>query len=67
MSDISVGGVGTPEGWTTIIVRNEKGRKIIEEAEKEGYIETLKLSEEDIQKIIELAKVKQEFGVEIKT
>ncbi len=67
LADISVGGVGTPEGWTTIIVRNEKGKKIIEEAEQEGYIETMKLSEENIQKIIELAKVKQEFGVEIKT
>ena len=66
LSDISVGGVGSPPGWTTIIVRNEKGEKIIEEAEHEGYIETQPLGEKQVQKIIELAKLKKELGADIR-
>ncbi|MGQ4891324.1 MAG: Coenzyme F420 hydrogenase/dehydrogenase, beta subunit C-terminal domain [Candidatus Njordarchaeia archaeon] len=66
LSDISVGGIGSPEGWTTIIIRSELGERIVEEAEKEGYIETMELTEKDINKIVELAKLKKELGADIK-
>jgi coenzyme F420 hydrogenase subunit beta len=39
-SDISVGSVGTEDGWSTVIVRSEKGEKLLENALKLGYLET---------------------------
>lgn len=39
-SDISVGSVGTDDGWSTVIVRTEKGEKLLENAVKLGYLET---------------------------
>ncbi|MFW5837568.1 MAG: Coenzyme F420 hydrogenase/dehydrogenase, beta subunit C-terminal domain [Desulfovibrionaceae bacterium] len=32
LADISFGGLGAPEGWTTVIIRNGKGRKLFAEA-----------------------------------
>lgn len=32
LADISFGGVGAPEGWTTVIIRTEKGRRMYSEA-----------------------------------
>lgn len=39
-SDISVGSVGTEDGWSTVVVRSEKGEKLLENAIKLGYLET---------------------------
>lgn len=44
-SDVSVGSVGSPEGHSTVIVRTEKGKAVIDEAIKKGYIEAEKLDE----------------------
>ena len=38
-SDISVGNVGSPAGYSTVIVRNDKGKEILEAAIKSGLIE----------------------------
>lgn len=38
-SDISVGSVGTEDGWSTVIVRSEKGERLLENAVKLGYLE----------------------------
>lgn len=38
-SDISVGNVGTPGGWSTVIVRSERGAKALESAVNAGLIE----------------------------
>ncbi len=45
LADISVGAVGTPPGWSTVIVRTEEGQNIVEGAKKEGYIETKGIEE----------------------
>ena len=45
VADISVGNVGSPEGWSTVIVRTEKGQKALKETEKSGLIDVKKLSE----------------------
>lgn len=42
-SDISIGSVASPEGWSTVIIRSKKAKKIIEEMEKENYIKTKKI------------------------
>jgi coenzyme F420 hydrogenase subunit beta len=40
LADISVGSVGTALGWSTVIVRSQKGMELVKAAEEMGYIET---------------------------
>jgi coenzyme F420 hydrogenase subunit beta len=40
-ADISVGGIGSPEGYSTIVIRNEIGQKIYSNALRHNYIEEL--------------------------
>lgn len=39
LADISCGSIGSGAGWSTVIVRSEKGEKLYNEALKEGYFE----------------------------
>jgi len=39
LADISVGSVGSPQGWSTIITKTKLGSEIVKDAEKSGYIE----------------------------
>ncbi|MFC1887528.1 Coenzyme F420 hydrogenase/dehydrogenase, beta subunit C-terminal domain [Candidatus Cloacimonadota bacterium] len=41
LADISVGGVGSDEGYTTVIIRNTLGKTIYSDALYHGYIENL--------------------------
>ncbi len=41
-SDISFGGLGSAEGYTTVVVRSEKGRWIYREALSAGYVQERK-------------------------
>jgi coenzyme F420 hydrogenase subunit beta len=45
LADISVGNVGSPEGWSTVLVRSDKGEAALREAEKKGLIEVKPLSD----------------------
>jgi coenzyme F420 hydrogenase subunit beta len=66
-SDLSVGSVGSPEGWSTVIIRNEKGLELVENAEKANYIETKPISDSGIKLMERLAlKKKSENLKEIK-
>jgi coenzyme F420 hydrogenase subunit beta len=38
-SDISFGGLGSPDGYTTVLMRSEKGNHIYSGALKDGYFE----------------------------
>lgn len=44
-ADISVGSIGSPSGWSTVITRNKKGDKIFKDAIKAGLIESKSLKE----------------------
>lgn len=67
LADLSIGSVGSPEGWSTIIARSEKGLEVIQNAEKEGYIETKQIEPSGISLIEKLArKKKRENKEEIK-
>jgi coenzyme F420 hydrogenase subunit beta len=46
-SDISVGNVGSPKGYSTVIVRNDRGRQVFEAAIKTGLIEAEPLADFD--------------------
>ncbi|OYT65783.1 hypothetical protein B6U74_02575 [Candidatus Bathyarchaeota archaeon ex4484_205] len=50
-SDISAGSIGSPEGWTTLIVRSEKGETLLRKAVEKEYIEIGKATSEDITRI----------------
>jgi coenzyme F420 hydrogenase subunit beta len=39
LADISCGSIGTDPGWSTVIVRSEKGLELFEKAKELGYIE----------------------------
>lgn len=56
-SDISVGGVGSPEGYSSVLVRSEKGKKVFSEFKKR--IEHNLISEEGMKIIRDLASIKK--------
>jgi coenzyme F420 hydrogenase subunit beta len=45
LADISIGAVGTPPKWSTVICRTKKGKEIFEGAVNEGYIEAKPIDE----------------------
>ncbi|HII80126.1 MAG TPA: YHS domain-containing protein [Methanosarcina sp.] len=58
-SDISFGGVGTPRGYTTVLARSAIGYEIFNEAVDNGYIEARQLKDEELEKVLNLAKMKK--------
>lgn len=44
-ADISVGSIGSPDGWSTVIVRSETGERIFRGAADEGYLEPRPIDE----------------------
>jgi coenzyme F420 hydrogenase subunit beta len=66
-SDLSVGSVGSPEGWSTVIVRTDKGNQILLSAEKEGQIKTKPITDSGLKIMEKLAMEKKyENKAEIK-
>ena len=60
-ADISVGAIGSPSGYSTILARTEKGLDLVKQAEKAGYIELRELTQESkgFQKILTMAQTKR--------
>jgi len=60
-SDISVGNVGSPAGHSTVIIRNEKGQKILDAAIKSGLIEATPIDDFEKQETLvhKLAEMKK--------
>jgi len=44
LADISVGAVGSPDGWCTVITRTERGDEILRAMLDEGFLEVAKLT-----------------------
>lgn len=63
LADVSLGGVGSPEMWTTVLIRTDRGKEAFEDAVKEGYIKAKSLSTGALGKVRELARLKLEEGV----
>jgi coenzyme F420 hydrogenase subunit beta len=63
-ADISVGNVGTPDGWSTVITRTERGEKAFKAAVESGLLEAQPLEGFDLGETLvhRLAKVKREKG-----
>ncbi|HWQ48818.1 MAG TPA: Coenzyme F420 hydrogenase/dehydrogenase, beta subunit C-terminal domain [Methanosarcina sp.] len=58
-SDISFGGVGNPRGWTTILTRSALRYEIFNEAVDDGYIEARHLKDDELERVLNLAKMKK--------
>jgi coenzyme F420 hydrogenase subunit beta len=43
-ADISVGGIGCPDGWSTVIARTQKAAELLRNADKAGYLELRELT-----------------------
>jgi coenzyme F420 hydrogenase subunit beta len=59
-SDISVGSIGSKEGWSTVIIRTPDGKRLFKSAVNAGIIEARALDEKNIKKIQKLAARKKE-------
>ncbi|WP_458455788.1 Coenzyme F420 hydrogenase/dehydrogenase, beta subunit C-terminal domain [Methanobrevibacter sp.] len=57
-SDISVGSIGSDEGWSTLIIRTEKGEEIVNEAIKQGFIESKEFTESQFNLLCKIAETK---------
>jgi len=44
-ADISIGSIGAPAGWNTVIIRTEKGKELFDALDRKGLIESKKLDE----------------------
>lgn len=64
ISDISVGSLGSTKGWSTVIIRTEKGKKLLENAEKEGYFETKIITEKGKKVLERIANKKKKDNLE---
>ena len=58
-ADISVGSIGSENGWSTVIMRSEAGEDLMKRAEAAGIIEAKKLTEEQIKEVRNLASFKK--------
>jgi coenzyme F420 hydrogenase subunit beta len=60
-ADISVGGIGCPEGYSTIVTRTPKGLELLRNAAKAGYLETreLKPDAKGYIKVVKMAEAKR--------
>jgi coenzyme F420 hydrogenase subunit beta len=67
-ADLSFGGLGSPEGWTTILIRTELGEAIYQDAIRHRFIEELDYSQggfdnyaqEQLAKITDFANMKRD-------
>lgn len=58
-SDVSIGSVGSPEGWSTVIIRTDKGFELVEAAENEDYLKTKPIDEGGLKIMEKLANEKK--------
>ena len=60
-ADISVGGVGSEEGWKTMIIRTEKGRRAYDLAVEKGVLETKKPTKDNEELVLDLTRNKTDI------
>jgi len=63
LADISVGSVGSAEGWSTVITRTERGDELVRGASESGYIEVKDIKAKGLE-LIKRQAVKKRKRVE---
>ena len=64
-SDISIGSIGSDDGWSTLIIRTEKGEEIVNGAIDEKFIEAKDLTESQFELLYRIAETKINKNLEI--
>lgn len=66
LADISVGSIGSPPGWSTVLIRTERGKEVFQKAQDEGYLTSKPLEEAEtgLPMVIKLAKGKRKRNLE---
>lgn len=64
LSDLSIGSVGSPPGWSTVIVRTSKGKEILDKAVADNYIKIKKISDSGLKILDKLARKKKKENKE---
>lgn len=59
IADISAGAVGTKTGWTTLVIRTDVGKKAVEIASSNGWLETREVGQKVLKTPSALAKRKK--------
>lgn len=62
LADISAGSVGSDDGWTTLIIRTQKGEDVLKFVESRGSIETKAIDDKGIEAIRRLAFKKKRMN-----
>ncbi|MDY6965369.1 MAG: Coenzyme F420 hydrogenase/dehydrogenase, beta subunit C-terminal domain [Halobacteriota archaeon] len=62
-ADVSVGSIGSDDGWNTIIIRNKIGEELIKNAEDAGMIETKPLAEGKIELLRKIVLKKKRSSI----
>lgn len=60
-ADISVGGLGSVDGYTTVVIRNQKAQRLINDAVNQGYLKET-TQEGALEKIVQMSKSKESRG-----
>ena len=63
-SDISVGSIGSEEGWSTLIIRTEKGEEIFNGAVEQKFIEAKEFGDAQFELLKRIAKTKTDKNLE---
>lgn len=58
-ADLSFGGVGSKEGYTTVLARTGLGLELFHDAEDRGYIKTEPLERQGLERVLRQAKSKK--------
>ncbi|HII69842.1 TPA: coenzyme F420 hydrogenase subunit beta [Methanopyrus kandleri] len=69
LSDLTAGSVGSPDGWSTVIVRTEKAKEILDDMVEQGLLEVKSIEEVKpglglIQKLAQVKKNKNQKEIE---
>lgn len=68
-ADVSVGSVGSPDGYNTILCRTTLGQLIVEDAAAHGYLEIKPLEHDGLEALLKLARMKKvsQYTVNVRT
>ncbi len=60
-ADISIGHVGSEEGWNTLVIRTQKGKEIFDLAVKKSIIESRPLEKDNKELVLEVSRNKTDI------
>ncbi|RLF11817.1 MAG: hypothetical protein DRJ62_03225 [Thermoprotei archaeon] len=66
MADISVGAVGAPPGWSTVVIRTKKGEMVFHGAVEEGYLDAVHVSDRKLRLDVVMKLGLSKKGIQIK-